>query len=50
MATIGIVRSQNQEFTHHIQGIGKLEDAKSEFLLLTFSTHIPKYAQLVQNL
>ena len=50
MATIGSVRDEYQEFANHIQGIGKLEVAKIEFLLLTFSTHIPKYAQLVQNL
>ena len=50
MATIGSVREEYQEFANHIQGIGKLEVAKIEFLLLTFPTHIPRYAQLVQNL
>ena len=50
MATIGNVDEENQEFTEHIQGIGRLESAKKEFLLMTFPTYIPKYAQLVQNL
>ena len=50
MATIGSVRDEYQDFANHIQGIGKLEVAKIEFLLLTFPTHIPRYAQLVQNL
>ena len=50
MATIGNVDEENQEFAEHIQGIGRLESAKKEFLLMTFPTHIPRYAQLVQNL
>ena len=50
MATIGNVDEDNQEFAEHIQGIGRLESAKKEFLPMTFPTHIPKYAQLVQNL
>ena len=50
MATIGSVDEENQEFARHIQGLGKLESAKKEFLLMTFPTHIPRYAQLVQNL
>ena len=50
MAKIGSIRPENQQFADHIQGIGNLEDAKIEFLLLTFPTHIPRYAQLVQNL
>ena len=50
MATIGNVDEENQEFAQHIQGIGRLESAKKEFLLMTFPTHIPRYAQLVQNL
>ena len=50
MATIGSVRDEYQEFANHIQGIGKLEVAKIEFLLLTFPTHIPRFSQLVQNL
>ena len=50
MATIGNVDEDNQEFAEHIQGIGRLESAKKEFLLMTFPTHIPRYAQLVQNI
>ena len=50
MATIGNVDEENQEFAQHIQGIGRLESAKKEFLLMTFPTHIPRYAQLVQNI
>ena len=50
MATIGSVKPESQDFANHIRGIGKLEDAKIEFLLLTFFTHITRYAQLVQNL
>ena len=50
MATIGNVDEDNQEFADHIQGIGRLESAKKEFLLMTFPTHIPRYAQLVQNI
>ena len=44
MATIGNVDQDNQEFTQHIQGIGRLESAKKAFLLMTFPTHIPRYA------
>ena len=50
IATIGNVDKENQEFAEHIQGIGRLENAKKEFLLMTFPTHIPRYAQLVQNI
>ena len=50
MATIGNVDEDNQEFAEHIQGIGRLESAKKEFLLMTFPTHFPRYAQLVQNI
>ena len=50
MATIGSIGDEYQDFANHIQGIGKLEVAKIEFLLLTFPTHIPRYAQLIQNL
>ena len=39
MATIGNVDEDNQEFADHIQGIGRLESAKKEFLLMTFPTH-----------
>ena len=41
MATIGNVDEDNQEFAEHIQGIGRLESAKKEFLLMTFPTHFP---------
>ena len=50
MATIGNVDEENQEFAQHIRGIGRLESAKKEFLLMTFLMHIPRYAQFVQNL
>ena len=50
MATIGSVQEDYQEFAEHLQGMGKLEVAKKEFLLMSFPTHIPRYAQLVQNL
>ena len=50
LATIGNVHEDDQEFAEHIQGIGRLESAKKEFLLMTFPTQIPRYAQLVQNL
>ena len=50
MATIGNVDEDNQEFAEHIQGIERLESAKKEFLLMTFPTHISRYAQLVQNI
>ena len=50
ITTIGGVQEDYQEFAEHLQGIGKLEVAKKEFLLMSFPTHIPRYAQLVQNL
>ena len=50
MAAIGNVHEDDQEFAEHIQGIGRLASAKKEFLLMTFPTQIPRYAQLVQNL
>ena len=50
MAAIGNVHEDDQEFAEHIQGIGRLENAKKEFLLMTFPTQFPRYAQLVQNL
>ena len=50
MATIGNVDEENQEFAEHIQGIGRLEGAKKEFLLMTFPTQFLRYAQLKQNL